>query len=268
MENKRIVFDNNDPLAPYNPNLVSELERIHSNHNDPSSRSYKLLGILFDEHLSFNSHVDLIKSKLSKALFCINRVKNFVPQKTLKTLYFSLFHSHLLYCPLIVSCTSKTNQEKIFIIQKKAIRSITNSNSHTHTEPLFTSLKILPYHKIIYKSQLLFFHSIHYKYAPSSFTTTWQKNSDRNPSYALRNANDYFVPPAKLTFFERFPLHTLPKIWNNAGTLTFYNNPTTFKIALNDDLLNGNEANRINIPLPPPTQPTPNLPPPPPPHPT
>ena len=170
MENKRIVFDNND-------------------------------------HLSFNSHVDLIKSKLSKALFCINRVKNFVPQKTLKTLYLSLFHSHLLYCPLIVSCTSKTNQEKIFIIQKKAIRSITNSNSHTHTEPLFTSLKILPYHKIIYKSQLLFFHSIHYKYAPSSFTTTWQKNSDRNPSYALRNANDYFVPPAKLTFFERFPLH-------------------------------------------------------------
>ena len=97
MENKRIVCDNNDPLAPYNPNLVSELERIHSNHNDPSSRSYKLLGILFDEHLSFNSHVDLIKSKLSKALFCINRVKNFVPQKTLKTLYFSLFHSHLLY---------------------------------------------------------------------------------------------------------------------------------------------------------------------------
>ena len=82
MENKCIVFDNNDPLAPYNPNLVSELERIHSNHNDPSSRSYKLLGILFDEHLSFNSHVDLIKSKLSKALFCINRVKNFVPQKT------------------------------------------------------------------------------------------------------------------------------------------------------------------------------------------
>ena len=66
MENKRIVCDNNDPLAPYNPNLVSELERIHSNHNDPSSRSYKLLGILFDEHLSFNFHVDLIKSKLSK----------------------------------------------------------------------------------------------------------------------------------------------------------------------------------------------------------
>ena len=75
---------------------------------------------------------------------------------------------------------------------------------------------------------------------PFSFTTTWQKNSDINPSYA----DDYFVPPANLTFFERFPLHshTLPKVWNNAGTSTFYNNPTTFKIALNDDLFNGNEV--------------------------
>ena len=77
----------NDPESSFNPKLVSELERIHSNHENPTSRSYKLLGILFDEHLSFSHHIDLLKNKLSKALFCINRVKNFVPQKTLKTLY-------------------------------------------------------------------------------------------------------------------------------------------------------------------------------------
>ena len=202
----------------------------------------KLLGILFDKHLSFNYHIDLLKSKLSKALFCINGVKNFVPQKTLKTLYFSIFHSHLLYCPLIVNCATKTNIQKIAVMQKKAIRSITNSKSHSHTDPLFSSLKILPYHKIIYQSQLTFFHSIHNKYAPSSFNNVWQTNSERNPTYSLRNANEYFVPPANLTFFERFPLHTLPKTWNNAGNITLYKNLTTFKIALNFDLLNDNEA--------------------------
>ena len=102
-ENKYFVkFDNNNPSAPYNPNLVCELERIHNNHNYPSSHSYKLLGIIFDKHLSFNYHIDYLKSKLAKALFCINRVKNFVPQKTLSTIYHSLFHSHLQYCPLIV----------------------------------------------------------------------------------------------------------------------------------------------------------------------
>ena len=121
LNGKKLVFDNNDPLNPFNPSLVHELERIHDNHDDPSSRSYKLLGILFDEHLTFNYHINLLKSKLSRAFICINRIKNFVPQKTLKTIYFSLFHSHLLYCPQIVNCSSKSNIEKIFTLQKKAI---------------------------------------------------------------------------------------------------------------------------------------------------
>ena len=87
LNGKKLVFDNNDPLNPFNPSLVHELERIHDNHDDPSSHSYKLLGILFDEHLTFNHHINLLKSKLSKALFCMNRIKNYVPQKTLKTLF-------------------------------------------------------------------------------------------------------------------------------------------------------------------------------------
>ena len=123
LNGKNLNFYNNDPLTPFNPNLVCELERIHNNHNDHSSHSYKLLGVLFDEHLSFSFHIDYMKTKLSKALFSINRIKNFVPQKPLKTVYISLFHSHLLYSPIIVNCASKTNVEKIFIMQKKAIRS-------------------------------------------------------------------------------------------------------------------------------------------------
>ena len=89
----------------------------------------------------------------------------------------------------------------------------------------------------------MFFHSIHNRYAPSTFSNTWQTNSSRNPAYSLRNADAFFVPPANLTFFERFPLHTLPKIWNTAGNITLYRNLTTFKMALNFDLLTDNEAN-------------------------
>ena len=58
LNGKTLIFDKNDPISPHNPNLVCELERIHNSHIDPSSRSYKLLGILFDEHLSFNYHIE------------------------------------------------------------------------------------------------------------------------------------------------------------------------------------------------------------------
>ena len=85
------------------------------------------------------------------------------------------------------------------------------------------------------------------------------KNSERNTQHELRNANEYQIPLAKLSFFTRFPLYTLPKTWNNAGIVTCYSNPTTFKIALNEELLQGNEINRIQIPLPQPPSP-PHLP--------
>ena len=51
------------------------------------------------------------------------------------------------------------------------------------------------------------------------------------------------------SFFNRFPLYTLPQTWNNAGIVTFYNNTTTFKIALLENPESLNQP--LPLPLPP-----------------
>jgi hypothetical protein len=165
LNGKTLLFDNNPPNTPLNPALISPLERIHDSHPDPASRSYKLLGILLDEHLSFNANTELLLSKLSKASFIISRSKNFLPKSSLLTLYYrySLFHSHLSYCPTIASCTSKANVERIFRAQKRVIRVITHSRMRDHTEGLFSELGILPYPKMVLQSKLHFMHSFHLK---------------------------------------------------------------------------------------------------------
>jgi len=103
MNGKQIVFDTNTGTIN-NPSLITPLERIHSNHPDPDLGHFKLLGVLIDENLSFQSHINYVRTKLSKSIFIINRVKNILPQKSLKDLYFALIHSHLTYCPIIVGC--------------------------------------------------------------------------------------------------------------------------------------------------------------------
>jgi len=228
--NKNIIFDCNIPNTPHNPSLVSTLERIHNKHPSTDLQAYKLLGIYLDENLSFDRNTSYIIAKMSKSIYCINRAKHFLPQKTLLTLYHSLVHSHLLYCPLIYSCTSNSNIEKIFKTQKKAIRIVTNSKFHDHTAPLFNKHKILPLEKILLQAKLHFMHSIHYSYAPPSLLHSWPKNTVRNIDHDLRNQNDYIVPRANLTFFTKFPLYTFPLAWNSAGIFSFYNNTTTFKI--------------------------------------
>jgi hypothetical protein len=82
-------------------------------------RAYRTLGVYFDEHLTLNIHVEYLLSKLSRALFMLNRVKNILPSHALKSVYYALFHCHLLYCPTVLSCTSNANNEKIKNYKKK-----------------------------------------------------------------------------------------------------------------------------------------------------
>ena len=265
--NKPVIFDCNVPNSPHNPSLISNLERIHNKHPSTDSQAYKLLGIYLDENLTFDRNTAYLTSKISKSIYFINRAKHFLPLKALLTLYHSLVHSHLLYCPLIYSCTSKSNLEKLTKIQKKALRIVTNSSYREHTAPLFTKHQILPLEKIILQAKLHFMHSIHYNYAPSTLQLSWPRNSERDIDHNLRNSNDYTIPRANLTFFTRFPLYTFPLAWNSAGFFTSYQNQTTFKIALSNELY-GITVNNIlplpNQPLPPLPLPHPLSPPPPP----
>jgi hypothetical protein len=59
-------------------------------------------------------------------------------------------------------------------------------------------------------------HSLHFKKLPLSFGEMRQTNLLRNPERALRNANDYFIPPHRVETVKRFPNISLPTAWNSA----------------------------------------------------
>jgi hypothetical protein len=102
----RLVFNSNEIGKPEDPSQIFEIERVY---NDGHTKSFKLLGVLLDEYLSFDDHIDNLCAKISKSLFCINRVKNFVNLDTKKTLYFAMVHSHLSYCLTVYSCANSTS---------------------------------------------------------------------------------------------------------------------------------------------------------------
>jgi hypothetical protein len=121
-------------------------------------------------------------------------------------------------------------------MQRKAIRTITNSAYNEHTGPLFVNLGILPLEKIIYLNKALFMHAIEYRYNIDSFNDIWQKNTARNLSQELRNTDMYILPNVRIEQIRKFPLYSFPKIWNELGNTRFQRNRTTFKIALTSEL--------------------------------
>jgi len=168
---------------PHDTQKITELERYHDKHEQKEGRAYMLLGIYLDEHLTLDVHVNHIVSKLTWSLHCIRMAKNILNYHGLRSLYFALIHSHLNYCPTILSCLSISNKNKLSKIQKKAIRVMSKSNCNAHTLPLFITHKILPNGKILKQGKLNFMHSIYYNYAPKTFKNIWVKNEERLGDY-------------------------------------------------------------------------------------
>ncbi len=106
--------------------------------------------------------------------------------------------------------------------QKTAIRIISNSHYNAHTEPIFKALSILPFTDLVTHSNLKFFHKFFYGLVPTAFNNTWRTTLEQRhldgqiqQLYDLRNNDDFYVPPSRLSSLSRFPLYNLPLTWNN-----------------------------------------------------
>ena len=73
----------------------------------------KFLGIIIDDQLSWNAHIDYCKNKLSSGFYAINSAKHILSPKHLKSLYYTLIHPHLTYGLLLWGSTYKTLLKKL-----------------------------------------------------------------------------------------------------------------------------------------------------------
>jgi hypothetical protein len=206
-----LYFNNNEPGKPVNPDLIYPIDRIC---NDGLEKSFKLLGILFDEYLSFDAHISHLCNKLSKSLFCINRIKNFVDKNSLIKLYYAMIHSHLSYCINVYGCAYTTSLQRLRVKQKESIRIVNNVGYRDHTLQLFKENLILPLDEMIKFAKLKFMHCYANQKLPLSFHGIWPQNRDVNPARILRNANDLRIPPHHFATIKRLPIFNFPQVWN------------------------------------------------------
>ena len=138
--NLNIFCDNNNN----DQNLAENISVIGQVCSSDTVPAIKFLGVFFDPDLNFKFHIASLKNKLSRALYALRSVKNTLSKTSLQLLYNSIFHCHLLYSIQIWSCTSSSNTNELFKLQKAAVRIISGAKYNAHTEPLFKNLQILP----------------------------------------------------------------------------------------------------------------------------
>lgn len=180
------------------------------------------MGVYFDPAINFKHHLKILSRKLSSAIYFIRTAKNILSQKALKSIYYSLFHSHLIYGIHSWSSASQEPVNKIFRLQKKAIRLINNTAYNAHTESLFKTNGILPLPLLIQYFKLQIMQQYINGFLPTQFNNTWITNQARlnlvsntgHSRFLLRNSEDLYLPPCNLHSLGNQPLFSFPRIWS------------------------------------------------------
>ena len=154
-------------------------------------KTLKYLGIQLDEHLNGTNHSEDVLKKLIRANGMLAKVRHYVKNNVLLSIYHAIFSSHVSYGSQFWGQNSNSATRKIFLQQKKALRIMTFSPFQTPSSPLFKQLKILKFEDMIRLNNCLFVHDYFTGRLPKSFENFFSKASEVHPSTDTRNSTNH-----------------------------------------------------------------------------
>jgi len=90
--------------------------------------SIKYLGVIIDNKLSWKPQISSLCRKLSQACGVVCKIRRFADIKILRSIYFSLFHSHLQYCIIDWGRAYTTVIRPVQVLQNRIVKYMTFNN--------------------------------------------------------------------------------------------------------------------------------------------
>lgn len=188
----------------------TEIERIMDN------SSFKLVGVHIDPKLTWKSHISHVRSKIGQAMSLIIRSKNTLPKKIKILLYKALIQSQLEYCLPVWGNALDSHIEPLCVMQRKAIRIVTEANYNSHTEPLFHQTKVLALKDLYLLRCARIGLKITKNRANDSLMSCFRIANPEIRSTRSENTigKKLYVPLPRIDLTKRLPQFQIPAIWN------------------------------------------------------
>ena len=82
----------------------------------------QFLGVILDENINLNRHIELVENKISNNIGILYRALLYLGKESLKSINFSFIHRYISYCNIAWASTSKAKLIRIFTKQKHEFR--------------------------------------------------------------------------------------------------------------------------------------------------
>ena len=204
------------------------------------SKVVKYLGVYIDEHLNWKHHTDFICNKLKRANGALSKLRHYVDKKTLSSLYFSLFHSHVSYAAKIWGQRQTIHANRIFLLQKQALRIMSFSDFRAHSSPLFLKYKFLSFPDFIKYSNTIFLFNLLKANLPSpvlqSFELIRLKNTIRNEVNRIKSGLLKLPEVRTVTYGNYSTFYQSISIWNELQNYLAFDDLSTLALDRLKDL--------------------------------
>ena len=165
---------------------------IHNVKIDMIERT-KFLGVIIDQNLSFQSHINYIKGNVARGIGILYKSKPYFSFETMRILYNAFIYPYFTYCVEVWGNTYQSYLEPLIKLQKRAVRTIVGARKYAHTAPLFRELKLLNSKEIYIYCVQLFMYKYHHSILPSIFPDFYVRNNSIHKLHT-RQQNLLHVP--------------------------------------------------------------------------
>lgn len=169
----------------------------------------KFLGLTLDSKLQWGPHIDALGGRLSSAAFAVRKIRQLTDVTTARLVYYSYFHSVMSYGILLWG--KAADAESIFILQKRAVRSIYNLKSRESLRERFKEYGILTMPSLYILQNILYVRknwSNLQKYSDTHSHNTRNKNKLVCNLTRLAKVSKSFVSNS-IRFYNKMPDHML-----------------------------------------------------------
>ena len=196
----------------------------------------KYLGIIIDSNLNWKKQVKSTSIKMKRSIGILSKLRYYVHLDILISLYYSFIYPFLTYGLVVWGNTYPTNINPLFILQTRAVKTMTFCKFDEHSSPLFKQTNILKLSDLIKFQISIFMYKFHKNQLPAVFNSYFLPISKvHNYSTRLSCTHTYALPKAR-TNYGKFRIKFIgAKVWNvldaDFKTLSF----KTFKARLKEN---------------------------------
>ena len=157
--------------------------------------------------------MNCIKTKISKGIGIISRVRSILPLQILVLLYNTFIHPYLAYCNIIWRTAKISSLNPLLLLQNRAVRMCTNSSYRASSGPLFIKLRVLNTFDLNNYLTAIFMHKYLNNFLPASCNIFIQ-SPVVTFNYNLRNVGIFKINRYTTSYKENCISIRGPKLWN------------------------------------------------------